>query len=146
MKYRKLRIAWSVGWGAIVLFLVVCWVRSNWYVDEFWISRSAKHGLGVISANNCASVAIQQRDGAPSEYIVGYSQIELKELQEPQARTFLGFAAARDGDLSFVNVPYWILVTCLATLGMAPRIRWRFSLRTLLIATTLVAVVLGLVV
>ena len=33
-----------------------------------------------------------------------------------------------------------------ATLAVAPWLRWRFTLRTLLIATTLVAVVLGLIV
>jgi hypothetical protein len=48
-------------------------------------------------------------------------------------------------------VPYWVVVCVAATLTIAPWIPWipwsnRFSLRTLLIATTLVAVVLGLVV
>ena len=29
MKYRKLRIAWSVGWGVVaVLLIVLLWVRS----------------------------------------------------------------------------------------------------------------------
>ena len=28
MKYRKLRIAWSVGWGIVAVLLVVLWVRS----------------------------------------------------------------------------------------------------------------------
>ena len=45
--------------------------------------------------------------------------------------------------------PFWLVSVAVATLGVAPWIgclRWRFSLRTLLIATTLVAVVLGLAV
>jgi hypothetical protein len=47
---------------------------------------------------------------------------------------------------SALDVPHWFLV--LATIGLSalPWLRLRFSLRTLLIATTLVAVVLGLVV
>jgi hypothetical protein len=48
-----------------------------------------------------------------------------------------------------VAVPHWFLVAIFTTLAVLPWIRHlsrRFSLRTLLIATTLIAVVLGLVV
>jgi hypothetical protein len=62
----------------------------------------------------------------------------------PKARTFLGFASARDGDLSFINVPYWFLVAGFATLAAAPWFRWRFSLRTLIVVMTIVAAGLGL--
>jgi hypothetical protein len=45
------------------------------------------------------------------------------------------------------NVPYWVLVTTMAVLAPLPWLPiYRFSLRTLLIATTAVAVVLGLIV
>jgi hypothetical protein len=40
-------------------------------------------------------------------------------------------------------VPHWFPFVITATVAAAPWIRWRFSLRTLLIAMTLVAVVLG---
>jgi hypothetical protein len=33
MKYRNLRIAWSVAWGVVCLLLVVLWVRSYWWAD-----------------------------------------------------------------------------------------------------------------
>jgi hypothetical protein len=44
-------------------------------------------------------------------------------------------------------VPYWLLTVIVASFTAAPwiRSRWTFSLRTLLIATTLIAVLLGLV-
>jgi hypothetical protein len=45
-----------------------------------------------------------------------------------------------------VCVPYWFLLTSFAALAAAPWFPWRFSLRNLFIATTLVAVVLGLLV
>jgi hypothetical protein len=43
-------------------------------------------------------------------------------------------------------VPYWLPVALTAALASAPWVRWRFSLRTLLIATSLLALLLGLVV
>jgi hypothetical protein len=46
----------------------------------------------------------------------------------------------------FIAAPHWFLALLSATLGAVPWLKWQFSLRTLLIATTLVAVALGLVV
>jgi hypothetical protein len=48
-----------------------------------------------------------------------------------------------------VALPYWFAVLLAVTLAVAPWIRqlnWRFTTRTLLIATTLVAILLGLIV
>jgi hypothetical protein len=48
-----------------------------------------------------------------------------------------------------LQLPHWLILPVFvvgAATSVFPLIRWRFSLRTLLIATTLVAVVLGLVV
>ena len=33
MRFRKLRIAWSVAWGVACLLLIVLWVRSYRQVD-----------------------------------------------------------------------------------------------------------------
>ena len=41
---------------------------------------------------------------------------------------------------------HWLPALLFAAVAAIPWLRWRFSLRTLLIATTLVAVVLGLIV
>jgi hypothetical protein len=43
-------------------------------------------------------------------------------------------------------VPHWLPLLVAAMLAAAPWFKWRFSLRTLLIATALVAVGLGMVV
>ena len=69
---------------------------------------------------------------------------------EPATPDFivLGFGSGQELFGPFIDIPQWFPVLLFATLATAPWIRWskRFSLRTLLIATTLVAVVLGLVV
>jgi hypothetical protein len=49
-------------------------------------------------------------------------------------------------DTSDIHVPFWLLIIATIVLGSFPWLPHRFSLRTLLIATTLVAVVLGLIV
>jgi hypothetical protein len=46
----------------------------------------------------------------------------------------------------FTSVPFWLATILVLSLAPLPWMRWCFTLRTLLIATTLVAVVLGLAV
>jgi len=40
MRFRKLRIAWSVAWSVIVVPLCVLWVRSYWLIDNAAASSS----------------------------------------------------------------------------------------------------------
>jgi hypothetical protein len=48
MKFRKLRIAWSVGWGLLAVLLVVLWVRSYSH-REGWIHQTSGKHFQVIS-------------------------------------------------------------------------------------------------
>jgi hypothetical protein len=64
------------------------------------------------------------------------------------AYRFLGFYWYWFADGVIANVPFWFPVLIASLFTVSPWIGWsnRFSLRTLLIATTLVAGVLGLAV
>src|SRR5215212_8964377 len=42
MRFRKLRIAWSVFWGLAAVLLIVLWVRSYWWWDELYTPTSVK--------------------------------------------------------------------------------------------------------
>ncbi len=56
MKHRKLRIAWSVAWGIVVVLLCVLWVRSYSTHDLFygWFHRSGY--LQVDSEYGCLAL------------------------------------------------------------------------------------------
>ena len=45
MRFRKLRIAWSVGWGIACVLLIVLWVRSYWYKDTV---------MAILYRENCS--------------------------------------------------------------------------------------------
>src|SRR4051812_15297253 len=51
MRYRKLRIAWSVGWGLAAVLLIVLWVRSYWCRDTF-SGPSSKSGCTFFFSQN----------------------------------------------------------------------------------------------
>jgi hypothetical protein len=126
MKYRYLRIAFSATCGIVCLLLIALWVRSYWVVgffDQFGTSTSVafQHGKLVIQPR-----IRYYPDGLP---------ISGKWIQ--------GIVVGS------VAMPVWVSILMVFMLGVvpwAPWLRWRFSLRTLLIAMTLVAAGLGLIV
>src|SRR5689334_14707894 len=51
MRFRKLRIAWSVFWGLACVLLTVLWLRSYWCFDAFSICLDGHraHWVGSIA-------------------------------------------------------------------------------------------------
>src|SRR5437763_4883145 len=68
MKFRKLKIAWSVFWGLGCVLLVVVWVRSYTWIDEVWIAR--RYRL-VFGWGKCFYKPIMQFD---NQYELHYSE------------------------------------------------------------------------
>jgi hypothetical protein len=157
MKHRKLRIVWSVAWGIVALLLIALWVRSHRSVDFLDYYRPGSSTLlqfwsteGVVKSNDTSAalgfIAVPATTGwifrtAPQ---AGYKR-------DTAGHTPLGaiFRSFRHPASRGLEVPDWFLVLVAALCATTPWLRerpWRFSLRTLLIATTLVAVGLGLIV
>ena len=138
MKYRKLQIAWSVAWGALAVLLIALCIHSAWYVDIFgvpiipgkaFVAESYRGSAHLFSAPKVSWQYIQNRSDATFYNAMEWSYCP---YGEPLAEGIV-FA-------------YWLIAIATATLPFLPWLRRRFSLRTLLIATTLVAVGLGLIV
>jgi hypothetical protein len=148
MRFRKLRIAFSVTCGIACVLLIVLWVRSYFYVEQVLCTIDG-HFLFVVSLPGVFGVNI-----LPEEFVEPWIVYRLpaKEWLTSGHAAFLGrlcggfYIGNIDGPI--VMAPYWLWCLIPATLAVAPWIHRfkRFSLRTLLIATTLVAVVLGLIV
>jgi hypothetical protein len=167
MRFRKLRIAWSVGWGILAVLLIVLWVRSYWYKDtlianlfgrnfqanselvrlslatmdrpigkEMWYAQSKP--IGDVTAPPTPSSRSPRRSSTTSP-----------TNKQPPIRSFSTTVVNTPSlNVYGVGMPYWawlLLPAIAAGIPWMGRLR-RFSLRTLLIAATLVAVILGLVV
>jgi hypothetical protein len=70
----------------------------------------------------------------------------LQRQPAPTLKSIPSFALITNAAVTAFRFPIWLLVLLVAAIGTAPWLPYRFSLRTLLIATTLVAVVLGVIV
>ena len=150
MRFRKLRIAWSVFWGLAAVLLIALWVRSYVWRDGCYIASrihlSSCYGQITLDAA-LPPYSFEQDwsywcDSAESTFR-GFGKLEFAR------RNLLMFSWESFRPFRPCYFPHWSMVVPLAAFAIAPWIRslsLRFSLRTLLIATTLVAVALGLVV
>jgi hypothetical protein len=141
MRYRKLRIAWSVGWGTACVLLIVLWVRSYWWAEIFSYTNRANVFVGVRFERGI----LQIYRGNVRPIGPGWNH----QLLELPASTFRAFYSSWKNGYGMTQVQDWFPVLVSAVFAIRPWMRQlsvRFSLRTLLIATTLVAVVLGLIV
>jgi hypothetical protein len=142
MRFRKLRIAWSVVCGILCLLLTALWVRSylRWDVvcQDKWaafIAVSSSRGyVQLVAADNPLQSQAQGWTISRRPLLIRF----------PRFKTNTGFAWSATPNAMSLTVPHWLLVLCCLLLSTTPWIHWRFSLRTLLIATALVAGVLGL--
>jgi hypothetical protein len=145
---RGLRIAWSVVFGILCVLLICLWVRSNGRWERFYIGITDSVGM-VFQSGNCQLRFVwenfwdeptvrlmrwayysEPRDVNPSPGFGGFQYSGYEHIKNARH-----FAA-----------PHWFALIICGLAGVTPWLPWRFSLRTLLIATTLIAVVLGLVV
>ena len=139
---RYMRIAFSATCVIVAVLLCALWVRSYW-----WVSQDVCR----ITENRFVGYGIQ-----PGVFGIGTSTDGDIPLWTPTDQ-FLEDAASYGESYSRIwgffqfkteafIAPFWCLVLLTIALSALPWLRYRFSLRTLLIATTLVALVLGLVV
>jgi hypothetical protein len=146
MIYRKLRIAWSVGWGFALVLLVVLWVRSYWRWDEIGAPLGA-NGFSLTSAMGRLGLYEERPDVPVTTWWYFHTEVDSPFLENPHRSGVPRSLSLSNLELRRIAaVPHLSLIFLLVVFPALPWLRWRFSLRTLLVATTLVAVVLGLIV
>jgi hypothetical protein len=146
MRLRKLRIAFSAVCGALCLLLIVLWVRSHGAEDRLTGNVAGSHWFRVYSSHGCLVYYVPGTPGPPSMYAwqPNFGSEFWLEASDARIASVPRVRLHREED--WITLPYWFLVGLCAVVAVAPWFRWRFSLRNLLIATTVVAVGLGLAV
>jgi hypothetical protein len=145
MKYRKLRIAWSVGCAIAGVLLIVLWMRSYWHCDVVY--RITPTTDQTTIGSNCGTVYFSQLNitsqgfGSPAPRRWTY---QLYQPARPATKRLVFWD--NKGGIIQGGVSHWLLITPAAVLAAIPWIRRQFSLRALLITLTVVAVMLGLIV
>ena len=144
MRFRKLRIMWSVAWGLACVLLIALWVRTYAW-NDIYTPQCEWHTYNIrVERWQFIFCPNQLRKWLSGR--VWFWRTWLAASCEQVCKSDSGFEWRRSLSMKTIKVPFWFLTLSLSICAGLPWVHWRFSLRTLLIATTLVAVVLGLVV
>lgn len=140
---RRLRIAASVFFGVLTIAVIALWVRSYWYLD-FW-ARDAPGYQQITSVRGSCQLQIETRSRPGAVRTAWQRRSDPTSLMPPHpSPRWIQFPKVyRGGNLAYVRIPYWTATVVLLALALAPTQRLRFTTRTLLVATTLLAIVLG---
>jgi hypothetical protein len=148
MRFRKLRIAWSVTWGIVAVLLCVLWVRSYRNGEMLYIPLRTSESVRLRTTQGHVYYARQPVDpGSQSNFhFTPNSRDRYFAAVMPNKKGILGSWFANS---KFAMIPLWfptVIAGVLAFASWTPQFSLRFSLRTLLIAATLVAVILPLII
>jgi hypothetical protein len=147
LKYLRIAVT-ALSLTACVL-LIALWVRSYWrfdkaqgHIGETRITYLAAQGkLMLYVGRSGIGPRWEWRSKVIGErHSIGFNRLNLDGGRGYSCRFFsVAFSSRR----AFAWMHFWLPVSLIASLAGTPWLRSRFSLRTLLIATTLVAVGLG---
>lgn len=140
---RGLRIAWTVWWSTACVLLIFVWMRSYWKVD--YMCHYKPGGVRIAVWNGGLQFDTNSSRYGNGERVWMFSG-RTGFAPMIHERPVLGFVWSRTASHWIAVVPFWFLTLLSAAMASAPWIRWSktFSLRTLFIAPTLVAVLFGL--
>jgi hypothetical protein len=155
---RWLRISWTGFWGIACLLLLVLWVRSYWYRDFKIFDLPNNRWVHVISMGGSVSCSFAKsafNGGLPpgGDYPLnrrlftegnGSAKVP-SDVQFPLLLSIKPEVNKYDDGVEFL-IPYWSLLAAAVATAAVTWIHGRFSLRTLLIAITLIALGLGTIV
>ena len=146
---KYLRIAVSVLSLTACVLLIALWVRSYWRRDMYAVNCSANQQLGVDIFPGTLYLFNSSEPGVRNYTMVNqFSWQEGQNMLDQAVPTRFAGIGVKFADIgnSTLVVPCWFLTLLPATIAVAPWIKWRFSLRALLIGMTVAAVLLGMVV
>jgi hypothetical protein len=147
---------------ASIVCLILCaalmgmWVRSYRWKDEFRGRASERQALIAVSIEGRLLSGKFQLPKLTKDWPWLIHSIPVDDQMRsdwdmahgsPGSPARLGLEVYSAMDNFSVTLPYWFLVLTTGSLAMAFRLRWplRFTLRSLFVATTFLAVVLGMI-
>jgi hypothetical protein len=149
MKYRKLRIAWSVAWGVVCVVVVAQWVQSYYIFIQWAGKRSGTSLFMASSAFGRLSFGYHRDAGQDNVWLINYFRTNnlpagLHRSRQIPSQLGITWQPGHAG----VHAPHGFAVILAGILAAAPAFSWsrRFSLRTMLIGMTLLAVGLSFMV
>ena len=143
--FRYLRVSWSVACGLLCILLIALWVRGYWKWDYCRMQIPGPFDVGVGSEVGIFAAGwTTELRRTVWEWDPHFGNAPRYDLPK---QGYLGFSYKKfpaQGTVT-ATAPCWFVVLLTSAIATAPWLPYRFSLRTLLIAVTFLAVALGTV-
>lgn len=136
-KIRTVQIAVSAVCLLACALIVALWVRSYWTADVLRWAGSGKVTLILKLGTVTFTSSTVQFSGAPTWQ---WESTPTEDMMPDSLRDW----RLRVGNSAFIRFPFCLPVAIFLLSAIAPWIRWHFSLRALLIAIAVIALLLGL--
>src|ERR1700704_4674786 len=118
MRFRKLRIAWSVGCAIACVLLVVLWVRSYEWLDGFTVPVSASSAVEAGTLPGVIAVGVRH---VPEKFRIEHRLVaEWRTMHSGPSQLWGGTMLTRS--TSAIYIPCWPLVLVSVILAGIP---WR---------------------
>jgi hypothetical protein len=144
---RYLRIAFSAACLIACVLLLALWVRSYWRLDGLQGPILWPHGFSLSSMYGRLMIGGGDEDDPITEW--DYGSFKFDDPYMAPTAQFLGPVFAFHPSVkagAYIHVPHWFPALITGSIAFALAKRRSYSLRTLLIMMTLVAIGLGLIV
>ncbi len=131
------------------MLLIALWVRSYWRIDSLYFQLEQTPTIGFLAIQGKLLIGSETSGTAGTQFKVGSVLLDAWMVNTfPVKGNRIGFGKKSFRSGTLYLMPMYVFVVSFSICAISPWIGWskRFSLRTLLIVTTLVAVVLGLIV
>jgi hypothetical protein len=150
---RRLRIAASVFFAVLAVAVCDFWVRSYRWSDEFEVYPAGNFFCAGISHGGRLVVGSTRAAKPPTDFLKLRSTLVVKAAPgqfDDLYSVVAGFGGSwrLNPPAIVLELPSWFALALTSALAVVswPRRTYRFRLRAMLIATTAVAIVLGLIV
>lgn len=141
MRFKKTRIVFSLVCGVLCLLLIGLWVRSYWVNDFVGLPTNGTTIISTWLGRICVERLWEQKIDEPGWWW-RMSPTDEIPAEVKEAPVWYCFKNSANG---WVGFPLWFPTVIFALLGTVHWLSTRFSLRTLLLVTTAVAVGLWLI-
>jgi hypothetical protein len=135
MKFRKLRIAWSVGCGIASVLLIALWVRSYW--DSDTVSWNGFIRVSFISTKGEIRLATSNTTFMGAPLLRWHTGGVMPRITLRSRYSSWRFYS--DGANMLLVVLHRLPIAIFVLFALVPWIRWRFSLRAVLVAMVIVS-------
>src|SRR5262245_51140167 len=138
--FSGLRIGLSSVFVVFGVLFIVLWLRSYLGRDYLGGYVAPSNRYEIHSENGTLFLLKRVRVFLSYEFVIEYPEWL---FANPSSLRWSGFGYHSDFGFTAIFVSYWLLTLASIAAAVAPWGRYRFSLRALLLATTLISIVLG---